>query len=319
MLKKNSSLLQKIFLLCIVLLCSNSVSFAGNRSGIVAAQFLKIPTSARMVGMANASVALAEGVSSLAYNPAGLMSVAGLNVAATQTQWFANIQHAFVGTAANLNEMGIGTIALGMTLLTTDDMIVTTNAAPEGTGEYFRAGDYAFHLAYARSISDRFSVGLATKYIYSFLYNDKITSSSFAFDIGTLYDIPDIGTKLGVGILNLGNDVEFIREPYSLPTALRFGVATTVWQEEESHVISTLQIARPNDADEQYNVGAEYAFNESFFLRGGYKFAYEIENFTAGFGVNLLSFVGMNVRLDYGYNNYQVLPGTHTISLEAGW
>ncbi len=319
MLKKSLLLSQKIILLSVIILYGASISFAGNRSGIVAAQFLKIPTSARMVGMANASVAMAEGVTSLAYNPAGLMSVSGLNIAATQTQWFANIQHAFVGSAVNLSDMGIGTIAVGMTLLTTDDMLVTTNAAPEGTGEYFRAGDYAFHLAFARNISDQFSVGLATKYIYSFLYNDKITTSSYAFDIGTLYDIPDIRTKLGVGILNLGNDVEFIREPYSLPTALRFGVATTVWQMDESHIISTLQIARPNDADEQYNVGAEYTFNESFALRGGYKFAYEIENFTAGFGINLLSFVGTNVRLDYGYNSFQVLPGTHTISLEAGW
>jgi hypothetical protein len=46
---------------------------AGNRSGIVTAQFLKLPTSARATAIGNAQVALAEGPISLAYNPAGVL------------------------------------------------------------------------------------------------------------------------------------------------------------------------------------------------------------------------------------------------------
>ena len=68
-------------------------SFAGNRSGIVAEQFLKIPTDARIVGMGSAMVAIAEGVSSMTYNPSGIMSINGIGFTATHTPWFADIKH----------------------------------------------------------------------------------------------------------------------------------------------------------------------------------------------------------------------------------
>lgn len=50
-------------------------AFAGNRSGSVTGQFLKLPINARSVGMGNAQVALAEGAQSIAYNPAGILSI----------------------------------------------------------------------------------------------------------------------------------------------------------------------------------------------------------------------------------------------------
>ncbi|MBS4029529.1 MAG: PorV/PorQ family protein [Ignavibacteriales bacterium] len=302
-----------LFLSFFVFLAS---SFAGNRSGTVGGQFLKLPTDARAVAMGGSVVAVAEGASSLAYNPSGMTSISGTTVSFTYTPWFADIQHSFVGLATSLDEFG--TIGIGATMLATDDMPVTTNAYPEGTGEYFRAADYAFHLAYAKNISDKFSVGLAGKYIYSSLYNNKTTATSIAFDIGTLYDMPEIRTRLGVSLNNLGNDIQYLKEPYSLPTSLRFGAVVTLVQEDEQRLLSTLQVGRPNDADEQYNVGAEYIFNDMFALRGGYKFVYDVESFTAGFGLNLLS-MGFSGELNYGYNHFDVLPGTHTISFELGF
>jgi hypothetical protein len=37
---------------------------------------------------------------------------------------------------------------------------------------------------------------------------------------------------------------------------------------------------------------------------------------TAGFGVKLNSF-GVNSMLDYAYNNFKYLPGTHTVTFEV--
>ncbi len=319
--KKNIYKISFFIIYSVALLCIHSIVFAGNRSGTVAEQFLKIPTDARVVGMGGANVAIAEGVSSLTYNPSGLLSVTGMSFSATYTPWFASIQHSFLGAALNLNDIGV--IGFGVTALSTDDMNVTTVAFPEGTGEVFRAADYAFHFAYARPISDQFTVGLGGKYIYSSLYNNIVTASSFAFDVGTLYDMPEIRTRLGVSLTNLGGDVQFLKEPYSLPTALRFGAAVTLLQQGETKLLSTLQVARPNDANEQYNVGVEYSFNDMFSLRGGYRFVYEKTDFgagapgeyAAGFGINLLP-AGFNGKLNYGYNSFHVLPGTHTVTLE---
>jgi hypothetical protein len=302
--------------LVLVFLFLSINSFAGNRSGTVAEQFLKIPTDARIVGLGGSFAAVAEGVSSLAQNPGGLMSIENIGFSATYTPWFANIQHSFIGAAIRMEDFGV--FGAGITMLATDDMAVTTVHYPEGNGQYFRAADYAMHLAYARNISDKFSVGIAGKYIYSSLYNNVVTASSFAFDIGSMYDMPEIRTRLGVALTNLGDDVQFLNEPYSLPTALRFGAALTLFQENETQLLSTVQVARPNDADEQYNAGFEYTVNETFTLRGGYKFAYEVEDFTGGFGVGLHS-IGFNGTLQYGYNNFKVLPGTHTVTFEMNF
>lgn len=289
-------------------------AYAGNRSGTVGEQFLKLGTNARAISMGGAQVAVAEGVSSIAYNPAGILAVENYGFGATYTAWFADIQHSFVGVAKNLP--GIGAIGASLTLLTTDDMPVTTVAFPDGTGETFRASDYALSLAFARQVTEQFRVGVNGKIIQSYLYNKEIGTSSFAFDIGTLYDIPILQSHIGVSLTNIGKDVKFINETYSLPTALRFGVLVDVLRQDNNLFVTTLQITRLNDADEQYNFGAEYTFNDLVSLRGGWKFNYDQENVTAGFGVHFNS-LGFNSTLDYGFNNFKFLPGTHSFTLEA--
>ncbi len=287
---------------------------AGDRSGTVSEEFLTIPTSARVIAIGGAQVAMAEGASSLGFNPAGILSVDDMGVGLTYTAYLANIQHSFFGFVKNIP--GFGALGASVTVLTTDDMVETTPAFPEGTGRFFTASDYAFSLAFARQVTDQFRVGVSGKLIQSYLFNTEIGTSTFAFDIGTLYDIPQLQCHIGVSLTNIGKDVTFIQEPYSLPTALKFGVLFDVINKEDDKLITTLQINRSNDADEQYNWGVEYTFNNLIALRGGWKFAYDQENLTAGFGVKLNS-LGINSTLDYGYNNYQYLPGTHTFTLEV--
>jgi hypothetical protein len=300
-----------ILLMILIIVVSNTI--AGNRSGVVSEQFLKLSTSARAVGIGGAQVALAEGVSSIAFNPAGMMTVNDMSVGMSYTAWFADIQHSFVGVVKNLP--GIGAVGVSVIMLVTDDMIETTNSFPEGTGRSFRASDYAFSIAYARQVTDQFRVGINGKYIQSYLYNTEVGASSFAFDIGTLYHIPMLRSHIGVSLTNIGKDIKFIQEQYSLPTALRFGILVDVLQEENNQVITTMQISRLNDADEQYNFGAEYVFNNLVALRTGWKFAYDHESFTGGFGVKMDP-IGINGTLDYGYNYFKYLPGTHSFTFE---
>jgi len=289
---------------------------AGNRSGIVTAQFLKLPTNARATAMGNAQVALAEGALSIAYNPAGALSAQNVSFGGTYNAWFADITHSFMAVAVNLREWG--TVGAGVTVLTTDDMLVTTPAFPEGTGELFKASDYAFTITYARQISEEFGIGINAKYIKSFLYNDDLKANSFGFDIGSLYDMPILRTRLGISVNNLGKDMTYINEQYSLPTALRFGARTTVYQEGNHLLYAAFQVSRPNDADEQYNLGAEYVFQDMIALRAGYRFNYDTENWGGGVGVSLAS-LGINGKLDYAYTNYKFLSGTHMFSTEIGF
>jgi hypothetical protein len=237
-------------------------AYSGNRSGTVSGQFLKIPLSARAIGMGGAQVAVADGVASIGFNPAGMLSISDYGFGATYTQWFADIQHSYFGVVKNIP--GIGAFGISLTLLATDDMAVTTPAYPDGTGEYFRASDYAVSLAYARQVSDKFMVGINGKIIKSYLFNTEIGASSFAIDIGTLYDIPILRSRLGVSLTNIGKDLQYLNEPYSLPTALRFGVLINVMENQDHLFQTTFQVARNNDAEEQYNVGGEYILNGLF-------------------------------------------------------
>jgi hypothetical protein len=310
----NTSTTCRLFLgtLLVALACTPA-AYAGNRSGTVSEQFLKLGTSARAVGMGGAQVAVAEGTSSIAFNPAGMLVVNDIGVAASYTSWLADISHMYVGVVKNFQ--GIGAVGISVITLTTDDIIETTPQAPEGTGRTFRASDYAFSIAFGRQVTDQFRVGVNGKIIKSYLFDNELSASSFAFDIGTLYDIPILQSHIGVSLTNIGKDVKFINETYSLPTALRFGVLVDVLKQADSQLVTTLQISRLNDADEQYNLGAEYMLNNMFALRGGYKFAYDQENFTLGFGVKLNS-IGFDGRVDYGYNNFTFLSGTHSFTLE---
>jgi hypothetical protein len=299
-----------------LLLLGASLTHAGNRSGIVTAQFLKLPTSARATAIGNAQVSLAQGAISMAYNPAGILSVPSVSFGGTYNSWFADITHSYMGAAANLGEWG--SIGAGVLILTTDDMLVTTHAFPEGTGEKFKASEYAFNVSYALQVSEEFGIGITGKYIRSFLYNDELNANSIAFDIGSLYDMPLLRTRLGISVNNLGKDMAYINEQYSLPTALRFGARTTVLQEDSHLLYAVLQVARPNDSDEQYNIGAEYVFRDLVALRAGYKFNYDTENWSGGVGFSLVS-LGIDGSLDYAFTNYEFLPGTHMFTAEVGF
>ena len=291
-------------------------AIASNRAGTVSEQFLKIPVNARAEGMGNAQVSLAEGAGSIAFNPAGVLSVSTASFGATYHTWFADITHSFYGAAVNLQEYG--TIGAGLTVLTTDDMEVTTPAFPEGTGELFKATDMALTFAYARQISQEFGLGLSAKYIKSYLYNKDIGASTVAFDIGTLYDIPALRTRLGISVNNLGRDIKFLNEQYSIPTALRFGARVTAFQDEDNLVYVAGQIGRPNDAEEQYNFGFEYTYSQFVSLRGGFRFNYDTERLSGGVGFDLRR-IGLDGSLDYAYTDYKYLPGTHMFSLEVGF
>src|ERR671925_2013478 len=99
------------------------ISKGGNRSGTVSEQFLKLPLSARAVGMGGAQVAVARGVSSIGYNPAGMLSVANYGFGASYTAWFANIQYSFVGVVKNLG--AAGSLGASVSVLSTDEMTET--------------------------------------------------------------------------------------------------------------------------------------------------------------------------------------------------
>ncbi|MBI4218145.1 MAG: hypothetical protein HY610_03425, partial [Elusimicrobia bacterium] len=88
-------------------LCLSSISFvsaAGFRNyvGSSGAQFLKLPVSARAIGMGEAYGSVAEGAEAIYWNPAGLGREEGKSVSVMHAVYFQNIYYDFVSYAQKM-------------------------------------------------------------------------------------------------------------------------------------------------------------------------------------------------------------------------
>ena len=298
----------KTFITFILAAAVQLTIFAGDFSkvGTTAAQFLKIGVGARAMALGGSFTAIANDVSTLYWNPAGLTNLQNFSVAVSHTEWFAEISHDFAGAVYSLNESDV--IALSVVGLNTSEQEVTTVTQPDGTGIYYDVSDLAIGLSYARALTDRFSVGLTAKYIQQNLYNES--ANTFALDLGTflrtgfhdliiamsisnfggsmqlegrdLITVTDINSNISG---NYNTDARLKTEAWALPLIFRVGVAMNIVGGSDPFIASdqnrfTLAVdgVHPNDNTEKVNIGGEYAWDEMVFARVGYRMNYDLEN-----------------------------------------
>ena len=286
--------------------------------GTLGGQSLKIGVGARAAGMGEAYVAIADDATAVYWNPAGIARLSGQSISINHTAWPANVlfdQAAYVFSVKWIP----GMLGVNVRALTMSRDIVRTTYLPEGTGETFDAGEWAYGVTYARALTDKFSAGFSINYVQTGLADVKGTSTTF--DFGTLYDVGILGAKIGMAIQNVGSDMSFIDEKVKMPVFFRVGGSFDVLQMGENKLITAAEFTHPPDNSEKLNLGAEYAFHDYLFLRGGYKMNYDTEGLTAGFGVKFpLTLVKSSVaRLDYAYQDMNYLSAAHRVSLNVSF
>ena len=286
--------------------------------GTLGGQSLKIGVGARAAGMGEAYVAIADDATAVYWNPAGIARLSGQSISINHTAWPANVlfdQAAYVFSVKWIP----GMLGVNVRALTMSRDVVRTTYLPEGTGETFDAGEWAYGVTYARALTDKFSAGFSINYVQTGLADVK--GSSTTFDFGTLYDVGILGAKIGMAIQNVGSDMTFIDEKVKMPVFFRVGGSSDVLQMGENKLITAAEFTHPPDNSEKLNLGAEYAFHDYLFLRGGYKMNYDTEGLTAGFGVKFpLTLVKSSVaRLDYAYQDMNYLSAAHRVSLNVSF
>lgn len=286
--------------------------------GTLGGQSLKIGVGARAAAMGDAYVAIADDATAVYWNPAGIARLSGQSVTINHTSWPANIlfdQAAYVFSIKWIP----GMLGVNVRALTMSRDIVRTTYLPEGTGETFDAGEWAYGISYARALTDKFSAGFSINYVQTGLADVK--GSSTTFDFGTLYDVGVLGAKIGMAIQNIGSDMTFIEEKVKMPVFFRVGGSFDVFQMGENRLLTAAEFTHPSDNSEKLNLGAEYAFHDYLFLRGGYKLNYDTEGLTAGFGVKFpLTLVKSSVaRLDYAYQDMNFLSAAHRVSVNVSF
>jgi len=301
-------------------------TLGGQRAGISTAQFLKIGVGSRASAMGDAFVAVANDASALYWNPAGLSLFADNQVIFSHNEWVVDIKHDFAGVVYHMD--ATNTFGVALTSLRTNDMPVTTEFAPFGTGEYFTYSDLAVALSYSRKMTEQFSFGGTVRYVEETL--DKLKMRAVMIDLGTFY-YTGLGTsRFAVAVTNFGNqmapDGEVVLwgkrkvtewQSFSPPTIFRIGFAFEPYQNEEHKVTTSIQLNHPNDNSENVSLGAEYTWKTTLFLRGGYKFNVDEQNYTFGAGVFVPLSIA-NFTLDYAYSNFTKLGSAHRFSIILG-
>jgi hypothetical protein len=308
-------------------------NLGGQRVGISAFQSLKLGVGARAVGMGESFVAVANDVSALYWNPAGLVQGTENEVMASHTEYVADISHDFLGVAYRVTPSDV--VGIAFTSLHMKDMEITTEVEPFGTGCYFSFGDVGIGLTYSRKMTDQFSFGATVRYVEETL--DVLKMRSVMVDLGTYYWTGLGSTRFAVVITNFGADVapqgtvaDFSGQPtstfqaFSLPTVFKLGLAFEPLEDDQHRLTASVQLNHPNDNAENLRFGLEYGWQKTAFLRLGLKRtigqrllgedATSEESYSVGAGVRVCV-LGESVAADYAFAQFSRLGAVHRISL----
>jgi long-subunit fatty acid transport protein len=325
--------MKKILSIIVVILILSANSFGQlfpvlgeQRAGISTAQFLKIGVGGRASALGDAFVAIANDASALYWNPAGLTQFNDDQIIFSHNKWVVDINHDFLGAVYHLDETN--TFGVSFVALTMQDMPVTTEFAPFGNGQYFGFSDIAFSVSYSRKMTDKFSFGGTIRYIEETL--DKLKMRGIMMDLGTYYWTGLGSTRFAVTVSNFGNNLSpdgnvvlvgnrevSDWQDFAPPTIFRIGFAFEPYEDDEHKVTASVQLNHPNDNSENLSTGVEYAWKNMFFVRGGYKFNVEEQNYSFGAGFNVPLDIA-NFTLDYAYSNFSRLGSAHRFSILLG-
>jgi hypothetical protein len=314
-----------------------------SKTGTVAATFLEIPVGAPAVSMGSAFVSLAYDATSLYWNAAGSAWLTQTEAVAIHTTWIAGTRFDYAAFVLPLEDFG--TLGVNFTSLSMDDMMVTTVEKPQGTGEFFSAGDMALGLSYAHRLTDRFTIGFNAKYIQETIWHES--ARAFAIDVGTIFRTDLIGgLTIGASLSNFGSSMQMAgidtrqfgmidptkqgtnsvipqdieMNSWSLPLLFQLGVSSTVFKSESYRLTVAADALHPNDNYESVNLGGEFAFQDILFLRGGYNALGLPEReggLSLGFGLSSSSFLSSNttVKIDYAFRDMGRLESIHVFSV----
>ncbi|MDE5635374.1 MAG: type IX secretion system outer membrane channel protein PorV, partial [Muribaculaceae bacterium] len=329
---------------------------------------LSIAPDARGASMGDLGVATDPDANSQVWNPSKYAFAYSQGAASlSYTPWLRKlVNDIFLANLAGYWKVGSGdNQALSASLRYFSLGEVVTNDQSGAVGQSLNPYEMSFDIGYSRKLSEKFSMGVVFRYIYSdlgfsesYAGDQTVGASAFAADISGYYTTyPIVGRSecqwsWGFNVSNIGSKVSYNNgeDPAFLPANLRLGTMfmfpladyhtlalgldfnkllvpakprqadfddTTEGQIEYIEALETWENMSPitgifksfSDApggmkeelrEINWSLGAEYSYNQQFFLRAGYfhESAYkgnrQYFSVGAGFSLNVL-------RLDASY------------------
>jgi len=312
--------------------------------GTTTASFLEVGVGSRATGMGNAFVAVADDISALYWNPAGLCQLKANEMVFEHIQWLADISFNFVGAGISLGRFG--TVGMFINSMTVPQDEVRTIVYQDGSGEKFDAASLAAGISYAISLTDRFSIGFNAKYISERIWHES--SKGFAIDVGTLYDTGFKGLRIGACISNFGTNLKLsgsdliiyydsdplilgnndkimgslTTDEWPLPLNMQFGIAYDLINRKYSRVTIAADAIHPIDDTEYVNIGSELGLFNMLFARAGYQaigMKDAEQGLTFGFGLKYKLFGQSNIMFDYSFGDYGRLLNVNRFTLRLNF
>jgi len=340
----HSNMNKKIIIVALIIFLFTSIINSQNvsKTGTTSGNILEIGVGAISTSMGGAFVSVANDVSALYWNAAGIANLTNYEAIIVHTDWIAETNYDYAGLVLPLGDFG--SLGFSFTSLSMDDMKVRTVEKPDGTGEFFSAGDLVFGLAYARQLSERFSIGFNVKYIEQKIWHMK--SSAFAIDVGTIFRTDLFGGMIiGASMSNFGSPMRldgrdtryFYRidetkqgsndripinvelDEWDLPLTFQIGVSTNIIDDDNYKLKIAADAIVPNNDYQSMNIGTELSVLEYIKIRGGYNSLLLVDaegGLSFGVGLNSKMLLSVaTVNFDYAFRDFGRLQNIHTFSL----
>jgi Tol biopolymer transport system component len=285
-------------------------SIDGNGAGTTAFSFLKLPISARSIGLAATTLTTDEEATLVQGNPAGLAMTPDYFYSFSHAEILGEFRHeniAFTWPSARFGNFGGSANVLATTVFEGARDIDENRIKPE-------AYDIALGLAYGKSVwEERFLVGGRLDLIRSSL--DGTTAYGYGINAGLLFlFIHDI--RLGTMVKNFSHGTHYDTktapvEPLPLSLGVEVGKPLL-----ESRWSAQVGIQQSNDGIFHYYVGNEWRLVQYLLVRMGYDGSSQDRELGPWMG---LAF-GFGIKydwltFDYGYKAMGVLGGYHAFTL----
>lgn len=289
----------------LALFLSAGAAFAASASVI----WLDITPSTRANGMGESFTAVANDATASYWNPAGLAFAAEekREITLQHSKWLPqladDLYYEFLGYAQQIE--GWGGVGGNITFMSMGEQeeIEAGSTTPLGT---FYSYGVAADAAFGTEVAPGLAVGLGLKFIYDHLYyQDNGKGTSFAADIGVLYNAPEQSwgrASVGATLTNLGPNVSYggSSENNPLPRKFKFGVAYVPFEDELTSLLVAGDFTKllvniggekadgedETLADElgenKWGIGAEFWYYRLLALRAGYSHDTEGESTISG-------------------------------------
>ena len=293
---------RRILLGTLAALALPAIVIAGG-PGSTGAVALKLPAAARPTAMGGAFVGLADDLSSLTWNPAGLANVTAPELSLMHTEYLADTSYEVLGYAQPLSV--VGTLAGSVHLLNYGNMPRTLERTDGMYGGLFGSAtpqDLFVTAGWGTSMPplfglDRLKGGVALKCTFQQLSGGTLLG--LGMSAGALMDLPVQGLRIGTLVDNLG---ALTGEGRLLPIAWAFGASFGTNLGADFRAVYAVDTRIQVDTTPQANMGIELAAFDLIMARAGWRGGGALGGVTLGGGVRYpMTWFGktMLFKLDY--------------------